>query len=301
MKKHNLDLNWMALNRTALCWIALCWVVTATSVVSLSQVSVQTVTGRAQNQVGNTPTPADMYCSGFISNKKLPENHYVVGGLNSPDQSHFAGSSDWIYIYGTGLKVGDKYLIVRRVTDPDLYESMPGQHAIVRSLGEPYFERGYVRITEVQKNVGIAVPELNCSDIVTGDLAIPFVEREAPVFRQITLDRFAPPSAKPRGRIVLANEFDTVSMGSRSKVYLNIGGNKGLKVGDYLRATRTYDYSFHDPVEGMSFSAFNMEDTQKDPPALQQESFRAAPAHGCGHDCGASPSHQRHRHGSDVA
>ena len=45
------------------------------------------------------------------------------------------------------------------------------------------------------------------------------------------------------------------SLATKYKVYLNIGADKGLKPGDYLRATRTYSYTYHDPEAGMSLKA----------------------------------------------
>src|SRR6185312_11460945 len=77
--------------------------------------------------------------------------------------------------------------------------------------GAPYFELGYVRIIEVQKETGIAKPELSCADIVPGDLAVPFEEREAPRFRSVTLNGFAPHNGKTQGRIIMANDFDSSS------------------------------------------------------------------------------------------
>src|SRR5215468_10784246 len=53
-----------------------------------------------QATVSNTPTPNDMYCSGFITTQALPETSYVAGGWNSPDQAHFAGATDYVYVYG---------------------------------------------------------------------------------------------------------------------------------------------------------------------------------------------------------
>src|SRR5262249_25034841 len=52
---------------------------------------------------------------------------------------------------------------------------------------------------------------------------------------------------------------------SKSKVYLDIGENKGLQPGDYLRATRTYSHIYHDADAGLSRKASINEDTQKDP------------------------------------
>jgi hypothetical protein len=45
-------------------------------------------------QVGNTPTPNDMYCSGFITTQHVPEKLFVAAGHNSPDQSRYAGTPD---------------------------------------------------------------------------------------------------------------------------------------------------------------------------------------------------------------
>lgn len=227
--------------------------------------------------VSNSPTLDDMYCSGFITTHRVPETHYVVGGQSSPDQVHYAGPTDRIFIWGgSDLKPGDRLQIVRHVRDPNQYERYTGERASIKQVGEPYFERGYVRVQEVQKNVAIAVPELSCADILPGDLAVPFLEREIPVFRPVKLDRFAPPNGKPSGRIVLADEFDS-SMGSKQKVYLNIGEDKGLKVGDYLRVTRRYDYSYREPESGLSTRATEMEDTMNHPPKAPKGDIRDFP------------------------
>jgi hypothetical protein len=179
----------------------------------------------------NTPTPSDMYCSGFITNEKVPETHYLVGGWNSPDQTKYANTNDWMYIYGAGIKEGDRLQIVRRVRDPNRYEPYRGQKAAVKASGQVYFERGYAKVLSVQRNVAIALPELSCGDMIPGDIAIPFVEREKPVFRNVNFDRFALANGKTLGRIIMANEFDTI-VGSKHKVYLNVGADKGLRVGD---------------------------------------------------------------------
>lgn len=233
----------------------------------------------AQNpalNIGNTPTPADIYCSGFITSDHVPSDHFVAAGWNSPDQTRYAGAVDTIYIHGRNLKEGERYEIIRRVKNPNHYELFRGQAGAIRDAGVPYFELGYVRIVEVQKETGIAKPELSCADIVPGDLAVPFEEREAPKFHSVTLNRFAPPNGKTQGRIIMANDFDQF-IGTKYKVYLSIGADKGLKVGDYLRATRTYSYSYHDPDAGMSLKASAVEDTQDHPYKLPMGDLSSLP------------------------
>jgi len=214
--------------------------------------------------IGNTPTPADIYCSGFITTDHVPSTGFVAAGWNTPDQTRYAGQADVIYIHGRNLKEGERYSILRRVKDPNHYELFGGQSGAIRNAGVVYFELGYARVIQVQRETGIAVPELSCADFVPGDIAVPFEEREAPKFRNVTLDRYAPPNGKTQGRIIMANEFDSF-LGTKYKVYLNIGSDKGIKVGDYLRATRTYAATYHDPEAGMSLKASAVEDTQANP------------------------------------
>src|SRR5258708_17672526 len=215
----------------------------------------------------NTPTPSEMYCSGFLSSEKVSDKMFVAAGHNSPDQTRYAGSSDEIFIHGQGMKEGDRYQIVRHVKDTNHYEIFPGQRAAVRNLGVPYLELAIVKVTDVQKNTAVARFELSCADVMPGDIAIPLVEREAPPFRKVSLDRYTPPTGKPQGRIVMAKEFDSF-LGTKHKAYLSIGADKGLKPGDYLRATRTYSYTYHDFEAGLSLTASEYEDTQVHPQKL---------------------------------
>jgi len=230
----------------------------------------------ANLNVGNTPTRSDMYCSGFLTTEKVPTKLFVAAGHNSPDQTRYAGAIDTIFIHGQGMKEGDRYQIVRLVKDTNRYEMFPGQRAAVRSLGEPYQELAIVKVTDVQKSTAIANFELSCADVMPGDIAIPLAEREAPSFRKVTLDRYTPPTGKQQGRIVMAKEFDSF-LGSKYKAYLNIGADKGLKPGDYLRATRTYSSSYHDPVTGLSLKATEYDDTQKAPERLPKGDVSSLP------------------------
>jgi hypothetical protein len=217
--------------------------------------------------VANTPTQTDMYCSGYITSEHVSDKLFVAGGHNSPDQTRYAGVSDVIFIHGEGMQPGQRFQIVRHVKDSNHYEAYRGQRSAVHDAGEPYFELAIVRITDVQKKTGIAVFELSCSDVLPGDIAIPLPEREAPPFRNVSVERYTPPTGKPQGRIIMAKEFDTF-VGSKYKVYLNIGADKGLKPGDYLRATRTYSATYHDPEAGLSLKASDYEDTQVHPQML---------------------------------
>src|SRR5258707_890076 len=242
-----------------------------------AQAQAQKTTQRATNiNIGSAPTAADMYCSGFITTEKVSDSRYVAAGISSPEQTHLASAGEIIYIHGHDMKEGDRFQILRHVKDVNHYESYKGQKAAIREAGEPYFELGRVRVGDGQKETADAVPELSCGDFVMGDGAIPFVERQAPVFRAVTLDRLAAPNGKTVGRIIMANEFDTF-VGSKNAVYLSVGEDKGIKVGDYLRATRTYSYSYRDHQGVLSRRASETEDNQKKPQKLPLNELSSLP------------------------
>lgn len=238
-------------------------------------VSVEMVP-HSQTAVTATPTVIDMYCSGYITTDRVSESRFIVGGQNSFDQSRFAGATDRVFIHGTGMKEGDRLQIVRRVKDPDHYEAFKGQRAGVARAGQPYQEGGIVRVTHVERNVAVAIPELNCGDLVPGDLAIPFVERETPTFKNVKEDRYTPSTGKTTGKIIMAPDFDLL-VGAKHKVYLSIGADKGLKVGDYLRVTRSYEDKYKDPESGLSAKAAIYDDTQDKAPKLPRGDYKELP------------------------
>jgi outer membrane protein OmpA-like peptidoglycan-associated protein len=80
-------------------------------------------------------------------------------------------------------------------------------------------------------------------------------------------DRFAAPNGKATGQIVLAKDFDQF-LATGKKAYINIGADKGLKVGDYLRAVRSYEDALHNEGDSISYKATAAEDTQKMPTTL---------------------------------
>jgi hypothetical protein len=119
----------------------------------------------------------------------------------------------------------------------------------------------------------IAQVEFSCDPINPGDVAVPFVERPSVAFRAPGhFDRFAPANGKLSGRIVLGKDFDGV-LGTGMKVYMNVGSNQGVKVGDYFRVVRSYTATLQDPVDSLSFETGTTEDTQRRPPTFEAKRF----------------------------
>jgi hypothetical protein len=219
-----------------------------------------------------TPTHADMYCAGFVSKQLLPNANFVIGGLQSPNTTKFA-NAELIYLTGGGYETGQQYTIVRELQDPNRYELFAGQHAMLKSMGQPYSELARVRIVDTRSKSAIAQVEFSCEPLVPGDIAIPYAEKPAASFHPpLRFDRFAPANGKTSARIVLARDFDS-ELGTGSKVYMNVGADQGVKVGDYFRAVRPYTIDLKDPVDSLSFKASTTEDTQNRPPSIEPHMF----------------------------
>src|SRR5712692_9084451 len=229
-------------------------------------------TGSFPEERVQTPTSADLYCGGFVSKDLLPNANFVAGGLESPNTTKCT-RNDLVFLADSGYQTGQQYEIVRELQDPNRYELFAGQHAMLKAMGQPYSELGRVRIVDTRGKMAVAHVEFSCEPMVPGDFAIPFAEKPTVGFHPPQrFDRFMPNNGKASGRIVLAKDFDLL-LGTGSKIYMNVGANQGVKVGDYLRAVRSYEADLRDPVDSLSFKATTTEDTQKVPPSIEGHMF----------------------------
>ena len=213
------------------------------------------------------PTYADIYCAGFINRQILPDANFVAGGLETPGTTKFV-KDDIVYLQGTGYTAGAEYAIIRELRDINEYEMYPGQRKLLKATGQPYEEVGRVRIVDTRSKAAVAQIEYACDPINPGDTAIPFAEKTMVNFHPpLRFDRFLPTGSKIAGRIVMGKDFDS-ELGTGQKLYINVGTNQGVKVGDYFRAVRTYEADLNDPVDSLSFKAAISEDTQKKQPSV---------------------------------
>jgi hypothetical protein len=219
-----------------------------------------------------TATYADLYCAGFISKQILPDANYVAGGLQTPATTHFT-PGDMVYLQGSGYSAGAEYEIVRALRDVNEYETYPGQKKLLKETGQPYEEVGRVKVIDTRNKTAIAQIEYACDGVNPGDTAIPFAEKQAVAFHNpVRFDRYLQASNKLSGRIVMGKDFDS-ELGTGHKVYLNLGSNQGVKIGDFFRAVRSYEADLKDPVDSLSFKAAISEDTQKKTPSIDPAMF----------------------------
>ena len=125
-----------------------------------------------------TPTYADIYCSGFVNKQVLSSAKYIAGGLETPSTTKFV-SGDIVYLSGGGYQTGQQYSIVRELTDPNRYETFPGQFAMLRNMGQPYAEVARVRIVDTRSKMAIGQIVYSCDPVNPGDVAVPFAEKDS--------------------------------------------------------------------------------------------------------------------------
>ncbi len=222
------------------------------------------------------PTYSDLYCSGFITKQDIGLGNYLIGGLETPNQTQFA-QGDIVFLEGSGYQEGARYSVVREVRDPNRMPMFTGQFMAIAEAGQPYADLGRVRVTAIRGKTAIAQVEFSCGAMVAGDLLMPFQEKPPLAFRPATtFERFPASPGSVSGRIIMARDFDNIAA-TGHKVYINLGSNKGIKVGDYLRVVRTYDPAKIDPTDALSYKIPYSEEAQKNVPRVPVTRFAELP------------------------
>jgi hypothetical protein len=195
---------------------------------------------KAQQYSPTAPTQADLYCSGVMSDKPVPNDTYVISGENSSYKNTFQ-PGDAIFINrgaGQGVKVGDEFEVVRPVSDMMAavvwfkYQTM-----LSHAMGARYADIGRLRVIHVDEKTSTTEMDVSCDPVQRGDIVRPFVVRPAPQFHDVKLDPFAAPSGKKTAMVVTAKDY-AVLAGPGRIVYINLGSAQGVQVGDYFRVFR---------------------------------------------------------------
>ncbi len=207
-----------------------------------------------------TTTQDDIYCSGVVTTESVPRDTYVITGEGSAIKNTFA-EGDYVYFNkggNQGVKVGDVFSVVRAIQDPTDVQWTKWQFSILKKLGTVWSDAGRLRVVVVQSDVSIAQVQHACTYLQRGDIVLPFTERPAPPLKsENNFDRFAPASGKPTA-MVIAGRYWAVETGTNGTVYVNLGTNQGVRVGDYFRVFR-YQGTEHETVYQLTRIAFEIE------------------------------------------
>jgi hypothetical protein len=147
-----------------------------------------------------------------------------------------------------GIRVGDRFSVVRPVQDPTDVPWFKWQQKLLKAMGTIYLDAGQLRVVSVQPKVSVARVSFSCEFMQRGDILVPYQDRPAPPYKDpAAFDHFAPVSGKPVAMLVAGKDYSQI-FGKLSPVYVNLGTNQGVKVGDYFRIFR-YQGSNAETVE----------------------------------------------------
>jgi hypothetical protein len=217
---------------------------------------------RSQNNTQNPPvsstqaTPnatspdySAIYCSNFVSSENIANDLRLISGEQSNSKITFA-TRDFVYISkgaNQGIHVGDRFSVIRPIADPVGVEWhkwqtnvqwFKWQSKLLKAMGTVYQDAGQLKVVNVQPNVSIAEVTFACDYMQRGDIVRPMQDRPSPPFKPAAeFDHFAPASGKSVGMLVTGKEFSNV-YGKFNTVYVNLGTNQGVTLGQYLRVFR---------------------------------------------------------------
>ncbi len=187
-----------------------------------------------------SPDFSAVYCAGFVSDESSQNDARLISGEQSNIKLIFA-RGDYVFLNkgsNQGIRVGDRFYAVRPDSDPVKASWFKWQDKLMKAMGTVYTDTGHLVVTSVQPNVSTAQITFTCNYMQRGDILKPMQERPSPPYKPAEhFDHFAPVSGKPVGMLVIGQGF-TDTYGQNSIVYVNLGTNQSVKVGDYFRIFR---------------------------------------------------------------
>src|SRR5258708_20924583 len=130
----------------------------------------------AQQVPGNTPTKADLYCSGFVTDKPIPNDSRIISGENSRYKTTFS-PGDYVFINRggeNGVKVGDEFDVVRPINDEMATNAWFKYQAMLRrAMCTTYAHIGRLRAVHVDAKTSTPEMDICCDMLQRADIVHP--------------------------------------------------------------------------------------------------------------------------------
>lgn len=178
---------------------------------------------------------SELICGGFITRSSPASSIEIVGAYDESERRMYA-QGDLVYINagaGQNVEVGQEFTVVRpRGQFRSEFSRKKG------SLGVYTQEIGRLRVVRVRDGVSVAEVVGSCESVLSGDLLRPATRVVSPAASaDHLLDRFAAPTGKQTGRIVLARDGREV-LARDNVVFIDLGAEDDIEVGDRLTVFR---------------------------------------------------------------
>jgi len=178
---------------------------------------------------------SSLFCAGYIRYQRFGQTPEIVGAEEEQEQRTYS-DGDVVYLNAGsrhGVKEGQSFQIIRPRGD------VKGVHRQkIGFLGTYVQEVGQLQVFKVRENTSAAKITFACDAALLGDLLVDIPVRESPLQRpEANLDRFADPSGKQLGRLMMAKDNREL-LTRNDVVYIDLGGEDNVKRGDYLTIYR---------------------------------------------------------------
>jgi hypothetical protein len=192
------------------------------------------VTGKTQRDLP-VATRSNLYCAGYVQTSPVNTANRIVGAEDEQEQNIYAEGDNLYISFGAnrGVKVGDMFSVIRPRGQVQTHWSRK------KNLGFYVQEVGAVEVIKVKNEVSVVRVKNSCDNLLLGDLLQPIQQRTSPVSQsRPALDVFRDPTGKTSGRIFMARDGREL-LGREEIVYIDLGAEDRVNVGDYLTVYRT--------------------------------------------------------------
>ncbi len=176
----------------------------------------------------------NLYCAGYVQNAKVDTSRKIVGAENEQEQNIYSQGNN-VYISlgeNRNVQIGDMFSVIRPRGQVETRWTKKND------LGYYVQEVGALEVVKLKGAVAVAKITTSCDNFLIGDLIQPTPVRTSPMSMQRpSLDVFADPSGKAKGRIFMARDGQEL-LGREQIVYIDLGAEDGVSVGDYLTIYR---------------------------------------------------------------
>jgi hypothetical protein len=177
----------------------------------------------------------NLYCAGYVQRADVDTGRKIVGAENEQEQNIYSQGNN-VYISlgdNRNVQVGDMFSVIRPRGRVETRWTRKRDN-----LGYYVQEVGALEVVRVKGGVAVAKVKTSCDNLLLGDLIQPIQARTSPLYSQRpSLDVFADPSGKARGRIFMARDGLEL-LGREQIVYIDLGAEDGVGVGEYLTVYR---------------------------------------------------------------
>ena len=176
----------------------------------------------------------NLYCAGYVETGTVDFTNEIVGAENEQEKNIYA-QNDYMYISmgaNKGAKVGDVLAVIRPRGKVSTHWTNK------KNLGFYVQEIGAVEIVDVKSESSVVRVISSCDNLILGDLVQPVPARTSPIYEtRPALDLFADSTGKTHGKIFMARDGREL-LGREQIVYIDLGAEDNVKVGDYLTVYR---------------------------------------------------------------